>query len=66
MYKFINNKHTKGSYKFNRLPFGIKVVLGIFLQIMYAMLGEFDFAVAYFDDILIKSRNHEEHVNFVF
>ena len=62
MYKFTNNKDF---YKFNRLPFGVKVTPGIFQQIMDASLGDLDFAQAYLDDILIKSRNHEEHAKHV-
>ena len=65
----MNNNYIKGLYRFNRLPFGKKVVSGIFQQIMNAMLGDLDFAEAYLDDILIKSRNREEyakHVKIVF
>ena len=51
----------KGLYKFDRLPFGIKVASCIFQQIMDTMLDDLDSAVAYLDDILIKSKNHEEH-----
>ena len=65
MYKFINNKYLKGFLKFNRLPFRIKVVPGMFQQMMDAMLGDLDFPVAYLDDILIKSRNREEHAKHV-
>ena len=43
--------NTQNLYKFNRLPFGIKVVPGIFQQIMDAMLNDHDFAEAYLDDI---------------
>ena len=58
-------KTRKSLYKFSRLAFGIKVAPGTFQQIMDAMLGDLDFAVAYLDDILIKSRNHEEHMEHV-
>ena len=56
--------HTQGLYKLNRLPFGVKVMPEIFQQVMDAMLGDLDFAVAYHDDILIK-RNHEEYAKHV-
>lgn len=62
------NTH-KGLYKFQRLPFGIKVAPAIFQQIMDTMLGGLDFTIAYLDDILINSKNieqHWEHVQEVF
>ena len=58
------NTH-KGLYNFNRLPFGIKVAPGIFQQTMDTMLSDLDFAIAYLDDILIKSESREEHAEHV-
>ena len=48
------NMH-RGLYKFERLPFGVKVMPAIFQQVMDTMLSGLDFAVAYLDDILMKS-----------
>ena len=45
----------RGQLKFERLSFGVKVALAIFLQVMDTMLSGFDFAVACLDDILMKS-----------
>ena len=62
------NTH-KGLYEFNWLPFGLKVSPNIFQQIMDTMLAGLDFATAYFDDILIKSKDrktHFEHIIQVF
>ena len=62
------NTH-KGLYKFNRLPFGLKVSTSIFQQIMDTVLAGLDFATAYLDDILIKSndrKTHFEHIIQVF
>lgn len=62
------NTH-KGLYKFQRLPFRIKVAPAIFQQIMGTILGGLDFTIAYLDDILINSKNivqHWEHVQEVF
>ncbi|GAB1597557.1 hypothetical protein Ahia01_000032200, partial [Argonauta hians] len=53
------NTH-KGLFKLNRLPFGLKVAPAVFQQIMDSMLSEFDFAVAYLDDILIKSESYNQ------
>eukprot|EP00106_Octopus_bimaculoides_P016627 XP_014784069.1 PREDICTED: uncharacterized protein K02A2.6-like [Octopus bimaculoides] len=62
------NTH-KGLYKFSRLPFGIKVAPSIFQQVMDTILADTDFAIAYLDDILIKSEfrdQHDKHVKKVF
>ena len=64
MYKLIIKTH-KGLFKFNRLPFGIKVMPEIFQQIMDVWVGNLDLAVAYLDGILIKSRNHKKHMKHV-
>lgn len=62
------NTH-KGLYKFNRLPFGVKVAPAIFQQTMDMMLSGLDFAVGYLDDVLMNSASkeqHKAHVNQVF
>ena len=43
----------------------MKVVPTLFQQILDTMLAGLDFAVAYLDDILIKSKNVQEHKNHV-
>ena len=48
-----------------RLRFGLKVAPSLFQQIMDTMLAGLDFAIAYLDDILIKSKKVEEHKNHV-
>ena len=55
----------RGLYKINRLPYGIKVASTIFQKTMDTMLADLDFATAYFDDILIKSKNREDHAKHV-
>ena len=68
--RFSSSLHTHdGFFKFERLLFGVKVAPAIFLQVMDTMPSGFDFAVAYLDDILIKSQSlgkHKEHVHKVF
>ena len=62
------NTH-RGLFKMNRLQYGIKVAPSIFQKIMDTMLVDLDFATAYLDDILIKSKNREDlgkHVTEVF
>ena len=46
----------RGLYKFDRLVFGIKVAPAIFQQVIYTILGGFDFTFAYLDDIVISSK----------
>ena len=56
-------------FKFERLPFGIKVAPAIFQEVMDTMLDDFDFAITYLDDIIIISKSKEqlqEHVRRVF
>ena len=56
----------RGLYKFERLQLGVKVTPAIFQQVAETMLSELDFAFAYLDDILVKSKSiigHKEHVN---
>ena len=54
-------------YKFNRLPFGIKVAPRNFPTSYGCDAWKFDFAITYLDDILIKSetREHIEHIREV-
>ena len=47
------------------MPFGIKVAPGIFQQIIDMLLNDVDFAIAYLDDILMKSESQEEHTKYV-
>ena len=56
------NTH-KGLYKIDRITFGVIVTPIIFQQIIDAMLAGLDFSVAYFDDILIKSKNRKNTQN---
>ena len=51
-------------FKFNRLTLGIKVTPDIFQQIVDKIVNGLDFAVAYLEDILLKSETPEEHKRF--
>ena len=62
------NTHL-GLFRLKRLPFGLKVAPALFQQIMDTMLADLGFAIAYLDDILVKSKNvqeHKEHIRTVF
>ena len=50
------NTHL-GLFRLKRLPFGLKVAQALFQQIMDTMLADLGFAIAYLDDILVKSKN---------
>ena len=63
--KFLTMNTLKRFYKFDRLPFGIKVAPDIFHQIMDAMLAGLDFSVAYLHDILTRSKTRKEHVEHI-
>ena len=58
------NTHM-GLFKIYRLQYGIKVAQTIFQKMMDTMLADLDFATAYSDDILIKSKNREDHAKHV-
>ena len=59
--KYLTINTNNGLYILKRLPFRLKVAPSLFLQIMVTLLSGLDFKVAFLDDILIKSKNVEEH-----
>ena len=59
--KYLTIHTHRGLYRLRRLPFGLKVAQSLFQQIMDTMLSGLEYAMAYLDDILIKSENFEEH-----
>lgn len=54
MLQAIKDRHANGLYKFNRIPFGIKIAPAIFHQVMETMLENSKVTVPYLDDIFIK------------
>ena len=62
------NTHL-GLFRLKRVPFGLKVAPALFQHIMDTMLADLGFAIAYLDDIFVKSKNvqeHKEHIRIVF
>ena len=59
--KYLTIHIHRGLYRLRRLPFGLKVAPSLFQQIMDMMLSGLEYAMAYLDDILIKSENFKEH-----
>jgi transposase InsO family protein len=60
----------KGLFQFNVMPFGLHNAPAVFQELMNIVLqGCESFAIAYLDDILIFSKNpeeHKEHIKIVF
>ena len=59
--KYLTINTHKEILKLSRLPFGLKVAPILFQQIMDTMLAGMEYAIAYLDDILIKSENEDQH-----
>lgn len=49
--KFRTVDMQKGLYKYNRLPFGLKVASAIFQQVMDAMLEDCKFIIPYLNGV---------------
>ena len=63
--KYLTIHIHRGLYRLRRFPFGLKVAPSLFQQIMDTVLSGLEHAMAYLDDILIKSENFEEHKSHV-
>ena len=60
-----------GLFEFNKLPFGLSTAPSAFQEVMTVVLGDslFAYALVYLDDIIIFSKNENEHIkhlNMVF
>ena len=52
-------------YKYIEVPFGLTQALAYFQELMSGILKDFNFTIAYLDDIIIFSRTAEEHLNHI-
>jgi hypothetical protein len=50
-----------GCFKFNHLPFGLKIAPELFQRVIQASFGNIDGVVVYFDDIMICTPTLEKH-----
>ena len=50
-----------GKYEYVKVPFGLAQVPAYFQELMTRILKDFDFTIAYLDDIIIFSKTAEEH-----
>ena len=54
-----------GKYEYVKVPFGLAQAPAYFQELMKETLKDFDFAIAYLDDIIIFSRMAEEHLSHI-
>ena len=55
-----------GKYQFNAVPFGLAQAPAYFQQLISIVLQDCgDFVMAYLDDIIISSKNKEEHLKHI-
>ena len=54
-----------GKYKYIKVPFGLAQAPAYFQELMIVILKDFNFAIAYLDDIIIFSRTVEEHLDHI-
>ena len=57
-----NSPFGKYEYVKVQVPFGLLQVPAYFQELMTRILKDFDFAIAYLDDIIIFSKTAEEHL----
>ena len=54
-----------GKYIYIKVPFGLAQTPAYFQELITGILKDFDFAIAYLDDIIIFSRTAEEHLSHI-
>ena len=54
-----------GKYQYVKVPFGLAQAPAYFQELMTGILKEFNFAIAYLDDIIIFSRTAEEYLSHI-
>ena len=52
-------------YEYVKVPFGLAQAPAYFQELMAGILKDFDFAIAFLDDITIFSRTAEEHLSHI-
>ena len=51
-----------GKYEYVKVPFGLAQAPAYFQELMAGILKDFNFTIAYLDDIIIFSKTPEEHL----
>ena len=54
-----------GKYQYFKVPFGLAQAPAYFQELMTGIVKDFDFAIAYLDDIIIFSTTAEEHLSHI-
>ena len=54
-----------GKYEYIKVPFGLAQVPAYFQELMTGILKDFNFAIAYLDDIIIFRRTAKEHLSHI-
>ena len=54
-----------GKYEYIKVPFGLTQAPAYFQELMTRILIDFNFTIAYLDDIIIFSRTAEEHLDHI-
>jgi transposase InsO family protein len=57
--------HRGTQYMFQRAPFGLKPLTSLFQRGMSRILGDLSFVLVFVDDIVVFSKNREEHAEHV-
>ena len=52
-------------YEYMKVPFGLAQAPACFQELMTGILKDFNFAIAYLDDIIIFSNTHQEHLSHI-
>ena len=52
-------------YEYIKVPFGLAQAPAYFQELMTGILKDFNFAIAYLDDIIIFSKTHQEHLSHI-
>ena len=54
-----------GKYEYIKVPFGLAQAPAYLQELMTGIMKDFNFAIAYLDDIIIFSKTTEEHLNHI-
>ena len=54
-----------GKYEYIKVPFGLAQAPAYLQELMTGILKDFNFAIAYLDDIIIFSKTAEEHLDHI-
>ena len=54
-----------GKYEYVKVPFGLAEAPPYFQELMTGILNDFNFAIAYLDDIIIFSKTPQEHLSHI-